>query len=66
MQTKVSLLKIDDVGNVMEESPVKTSNSILLFCKGLGWLTAVNLPGVERRSSVDSNVSQSRLREYLQ
>lgn len=61
-KTKVSLLKIDDVGNVMEESPVKTSNSILLFCKGLGWLTAVNLPGVERRSSVDSQGKPRRQR----
>ena len=55
-QTKSSLLKIDGVGNVLEEAPAKLSNAILLFCKGLGWLTSVNLPGVNRRSSVDSQV----------
>ncbi len=55
-QTKTSLLKIDGVGNVLEEAPVKLANAVLLFCKGLGWLTSVNLPGVARRSSVDSQV----------
>ena len=56
-QTKSSLLKIDGVGNVLEEAPVKLANSVLLFCKGLGWLTSVNLPGVERRRSTDGQVS---------
>ena len=48
---------MDNVGNVLDESPAKLANSILLFCKGLGWLTSVDLPGVERRSSTGSNVS---------
>ena len=48
---------MDGVGSVVEEAPGKLANSILLFCKGLGWLTSVNLPGVERRSSTDSTVS---------
>lgn len=52
-KTKTSLLKIDHVGNTMDESPEKLANSILLFCKGLGFFTSVNLPGVERRSSQD-------------
>jgi protein NDRG1 len=47
---------VDGVGNVVEDAPAKLANSILLFCKGLGWLTSVNLPGVERRSSTDSEV----------
>ena len=47
---------MDGVGNVVEDAPAKLANSILLFCKGLGWLTSVNLPGVERRSSTDSEV----------
>ena len=51
------MLKIDGVGNVLEEAPVKLANSILLFCKGLGWLTSVNLPGVERRKSLDGQVN---------
>lgn len=54
-KTKSSLLKVDNVGNVLDESPAKLANSILLFCKGLGWLTSVDLPGVERRSSTGSN-----------
>ena len=55
-QTRTSLLKVDGVGNVVDEASAKLANSILLFCKGLGWLTSVNLPGVERRASTDSQV----------
>jgi len=51
---KTSMLKIDDVSSVMEEAPGKLSNSILLFAKGLGWLTSLTLPNVSRRSSRDS------------
>merc|ERR1712141_632432 len=54
-KTRTSLLKVDGVGNVVEEATAKLANSILLFCKGLGWLTSVDLPGVERRSSTGSN-----------
>ena len=50
-QTRTSLLKVDDVGNAMDESPEKLAKSILLFCKGLGFFTSVDLPGVDRRSS---------------
>lgn len=53
-KTKTSMLKIDDVTSVMEEAPGKLSNSILLFAKGLGWLTSLTLPNVSRRSSRDS------------
>jgi len=52
-KTKTSLLKVDNVGNAMDESPEKLANSILLFCKGLGFFTSVNLPGVDRRASQD-------------
>lgn len=61
-KTKSSCLKIDGVGNVLEDAPVKLANAILLFCKGLGWLTSVNLPGVNRRSSVDSQGKPIRQR----
>ena len=57
-QTRTSLLKVDGVGNVVDEASAKLANSILLFCKGLGWLTSVNLPGVERRASTDSQVQK--------
>jgi hypothetical protein len=47
---RTSILRIDDVNDVISEAPAKLANSILLFVKGLGWLTSVNLPNVERRS----------------
>jgi len=53
-KTKTSYIKVDDVHNVLEEAPGKLAKSILLFTKGLGWLTSVDLPNVERRSSRDS------------
>jgi len=46
---KTQLLKIDDVGDVINEAPEKTAQSILLFCKGQGLLTSVTMPGVERQ-----------------
>jgi len=46
---KTQLLKIDDVGDVMNEAPEKVAQSILLFCKGQGLLTSVAMPGVERQ-----------------
>jgi predicted esterase len=61
-KTKSSLLKVDNVGNAMDESPEKLANSILLFCKGLGLLTSVNLPGVDRRASQDKLRSTGRQR----
>ena len=49
--------QIDGVGNVLDEAPIKLANCVLLFCKGLGWLTSVNLPGIEtRRQSQDGQV----------
>lgn len=56
-KTKTSVLKIDDVGDVLEEVPVKFAQSILLFCKGLGWLTSLTLPGVDRQRSTNSTCS---------
>lgn len=56
-KTKTSKIKIDDCGDVLEEAPAKLANSVLLFVKGLGWLTSVNLPNVERRSSRDRRMS---------
>ena len=53
-KTKTSVLKIDDVGDVVEEVPVKLAQSILLFCKGLGWLTSLTLPGVDRTRSTST------------
>ncbi|XP_076372407.1 uncharacterized protein ZK1073.1-like isoform X2 [Tachypleus tridentatus] len=46
---KATLLKIDSVGDVLQGSPVKLAQNLLLFVKGLGYLTSVTLPGVERQ-----------------
>lgn len=63
-KTKTSILKIDDVSDVITEAPAKLSNSILLFVKGLGWLTSVNLPNVERRSSRDLGGRRMSMDDY--
>ena len=49
-KSRTSMLKVDGVGDVMEESPGKLAYSILLFCKGLGWLSSLSLPGTNRQS----------------
>jgi len=41
-KAKSSLVKMDDIGDVLIEAPEKLCNTLLLFCKGLGVLTAVN------------------------
>ncbi len=53
---RTSILRIDDVNDVISEAPAKLANSILLFVKGLGWLTSVNLPNVERRSVPSTDI----------
>ena len=40
--TKTSILRIDDVGDVLTEAPGKVSQSILLFCQGMGLLTSLS------------------------
>jgi len=41
-KTKTSILRIDDVGDVLEEAPGKVAQSLLLFCQGLGLLTSLS------------------------
>ncbi len=48
-------MRIDDVNDVMDESPAKLANSLLLFCKGLGWLTTLATPGVDRQRSASQS-----------
>jgi len=48
-KAKASLLKLDDIGDVLTEGPEKLAQSLILFCKGLGVLTSVPLSGVERQ-----------------
>ncbi|CAL4085701.1 unnamed protein product, partial [Meganyctiphanes norvegica] len=42
-KTKTSLIKFDDVGDVLAECPEKFAQSLQLFCKGLGILTSLPL-----------------------
>ncbi|XP_023210052.1 uncharacterized protein ZK1073.1-like isoform X1 [Centruroides sculpturatus] len=46
---KTAFLKLDSVGDVFAQAPEKLAQSLLLFVKGLGFLTSVTLPGVERQ-----------------
>ncbi|KAL0840746.1 hypothetical protein ABMA28_015932 [Loxostege sticticalis] len=48
---KVTILKIERVGDVLAEAPAKVAQSLLLFCQGQGLLTSLPPPGVERRMS---------------
>ncbi|XP_053602144.1 uncharacterized protein ZK1073.1 isoform X3 [Plodia interpunctella] len=48
---KVTILKVDKVGDVLAEAPAKVAQSLLLFCQGQGQLTSLPPPGVERRMS---------------
>lgn len=58
-KAKTSCLKIDDVGDVLEEAPAKMANSLLLFCKGLGWLTSLANAGVERHRTASQSSTGS-------
>lgn len=53
-----SLLKIDDIGDVLTEVPERVAQSLLLFCKGLGVLTSVPI-GLDRQRTF-SGSSQGR------
>lgn len=63
-KTKTSMIKIDDVTDVLNEAQVKLANSVLLFVKGLGWLTSVSLPNVERKSSRDMTGRRMSMEDY--
>lgn len=54
-KSKTSLLKIDNCTDVMHEASVKLANNILLFVKGLGYLTSLSLPGVDRQRTMSGD-----------
>eukprot|EP00095_Tigriopus_kingsejongensis_P006060 maker-scaffold1738_size29542-snap-gene-0.8 protein:Tk06060 transcript:maker-scaffold1738_size29542-snap-gene-0.8-mRNA-1 annotation:"conserved hypothetical protein" len=54
-----SIIKIDDIGDVLEEAPSKLANSLLLFCKGLGWMTTLTTPGIDRQRSASQSSTGS-------
>ncbi|XP_075676154.1 uncharacterized protein ZK1073.1-like isoform X1 [Dermatophagoides pteronyssinus] len=43
---KTSLLKVDNCVDVLSQCPEKFAQSLLLFVKGLGYLTSLQLPGI--------------------
>jgi protein NDRG1 len=45
---KVTMIKIERAGDVLNDAPAKVAQSVLLFCKGQGLLTSVVMPGVDR------------------
>ncbi|XP_075221869.1 uncharacterized protein ZK1073.1 isoform X2 [Lycorma delicatula] len=57
-KNKATLLKIERAGDVLSEAPGKVAQSILLFCKGVGLLTSVTLPGVERQRTFSGSSSE--------
>jgi len=56
-KSKTSFIKFDDVVDVLAEAPKKLAESMLLFVKGLGFLTSLNYSGLDRQRTL-SNASQ--------
>ncbi|KAK8753562.1 hypothetical protein OTU49_000252 [Cherax quadricarinatus] len=63
---KASLLKIDDVGDVLAECPEKFAQSLQLFSKGLGVLTSLPLSGVERQRTFSGSSTDDEARPRRQ
>jgi len=62
-----SLLKIDDIGDVLNEAQDKAAEAILLFCQGLGLLSTVPMNPGSRRGSLadDGNPQATRERRRM-
>lgn len=63
---KASLLKIDDVGDVLQECPEKFAQSLQLFCKGLGVLTSLPLSGIDRQRTFSGSSTDDESRPRRQ
>lgn len=60
-KAKTSILRIDDVGDVLGEAPEKVAQSMLLFCQGIGLLTSISFIERTRTSSEGDRCSASNL-----
>jgi len=61
-----SLLKIDDVGDVLNEAPDKAAEAILLFCQGIGLLPTVPMKtGSRRGSEADEGIPPTSTRRRM-
>lgn len=63
-----SLLKIDDIGDVLNEAQDKAAEAILLFCQGLGLLPGIEMKSLSRRGSLvdEPKVPNNRRRMSMQ
>lgn len=55
-----SLLKVDDTGDVIVQAAGVLARSLILFCKGIGVLTSVGIPGIERQRSFSGGEGRGR------
>lgn len=57
---KTSILKIDNCVDVLGQCPEKFAQSILLFVKGLGFLTSLQLPGIQHSGKSLASIGRRR------
>lgn len=60
-KSKTSLLKIDNCVDVMHEASTKLAHNLLLFVKGLGYLTSLSLPGIDRQRTLSGDSQTGEL-----
>lgn len=58
-KTSTNLLVVDEVGDVISEAPSKVARALILFCKGLGCLSGVGIPGMERQRTLSNSMEEA-------
>ncbi|KAL3116609.1 hypothetical protein niasHT_001356 [Heterodera trifolii] len=56
---KSTLLVIDEVIDVLVEAPSRVARSLILFCKGFGELSGVEIPGIGRMRSTSMSMEEA-------
>uniref|UniRef100_A0A5S6QP33 AB hydrolase-1 domain-containing protein n=1 Tax=Trichuris muris TaxID=70415 RepID=A0A5S6QP33_TRIMR len=54
-----TLLVVDDIGDVLTESPGKLTRALILFCKGCGVLSGISIPGMELQRTLSSSMEEA-------
>jgi hypothetical protein len=49
----------DGVGDVMSEAPDKLTRGLILFCKGIGVLSGVPMPGVGMQRTLSTSMEEA-------
>eukprot|EP00092_Neocalanus_flemingeri_P011436 GFUD01012323.1.p1 GENE.GFUD01012323.1~~GFUD01012323.1.p1 ORF type:complete len:411 (+),score=112.80 GFUD01012323.1:117-1349(+) len=62
---KTSLIKLEDVGDVLIESPKKASEAILFFCQGLGLMSSLLGPRSSSRKNSECSSGQNSRKTSL-